>query len=145
MTLAEKKQALVDELMIIEDPQERFAYIIDEARSAPSLTDDLKIDAFKVEGCQSQLWLVPRFEEGNCFFSTDSDAVITKGIAGLLTNLYSGFPPHEIVEHEPDFLAQVGVTQHLTPNRRNGLAGVWKRIRSFAEACQNGEAARLEH
>ncbi len=140
MTLAEKKAELVEELSFIEDPQERFAYIIDEARGQPSLPEDLRIDSFRIEGCQSQLWLVPRFENGLCYFETDSDAVITKGVAGLLTRLYSGSKPGEILENEPDFLATVGITQHLTPNRRNGLSNVWKKIRSFAESCLQEQA-----
>lgn len=135
MTLAEKRDELVEDLSIIEDPQERFAYIIDNARSLPALSDEFKVDAFRVEGCQSQLWLVPKFEDGICFFSTDSDAVITKGVAGLLTELYSGYPPEEIIALPPDFLAEVGITQHLTPNRRNGLSNVWNKIRAFAEHC----------
>jgi len=135
MTLAEKRDELVDDLSIIEDPQERFAYIIDNARSLPGLEDAFKVEAFRVEGCQSQLWLAPSFRDGKCFFGTDSDAVITKGVAGLLTELYSGFPPEDILEVPPDFLAEVGITQHLTPNRRNGLSNVWNKIKAFAEHC----------
>lgn len=135
MTLAEKRDELVEDLSIIEDPQERFAYIIDNARSQKPLSDEFKVEAFRIEGCQSQLWLVPRFEDGKCYFETDSDAVITKGVAGLLTQLYSGFPPEEIIALPPDFLAEVGITQHLTPNRRNGLSNVWSKIESFAEHC----------
>lgn len=137
MTLVEKRDELVEDLSIIEDPQERFAYIIDNARNLPSLDDEFLVDAFRVEGCQSQLWLVPKFENGLCYFSTDSDAVITKGVAGLLTELYSGYPPEEIIAMPPDFLAEVGITQHLTPNRRNGLSNVWNKIRAFAEHCLN--------
>jgi len=135
MTLAEKRNELVEDLSIIEDPQERFAYIIDNARSLPALDKEFLVDAFRVEGCQSQLWLVPRFEDGHCHFATDSDAVITKGVAGLLTELYSGYPPEDIIALPPDFLAEVGITQHLTPNRRNGLSNVWNKIRAFAEHC----------
>lgn len=140
MTLSEKKAELVEELSFIEDPQERFSYIIDEARGQPGLTDEYRIDAFRIEGCQSQLWLVPRFEGGLCYFETDSDAIITKGVAGLLTRLYSGSKPQEILDNEPDFLATVGITQHLTPNRRNGLTNVWKKIKAFAEACRESTA-----
>ncbi|WP_309399792.1 SufE family protein [Cerasicoccus maritimus] len=135
MTLEEKRDELVEDLSIIEDPQERFAYIIDNAKSQKPLADEFKNDAFRIEGCQSQLWLVPSFEDGKCYFETDSDAVITKGVAGLLTQLYSGYAPEEIIAIPPDFLAQVGVTQHLTPNRRNGLSNVWNKIKAFAEHC----------
>lgn len=139
MTLSEKKAELIEELSFIQDPQERFAYIIDEARGRPGLADEYKIEAFRIEGCQSNLWLVPRFEDGHCYFETDSDAVITKGVAGLLTQLYSGANPSEILANEPDFLAQVGITQHLTPNRRNGLTNVWAKIKTFAELCLEEE------
>lgn len=141
MTLAEKRDELVEDLSIIEDPQERFAYIIDNAKSKPALADEFKVDAFRIEGCQSRLWLVPRFEDGLCYFETDSDAVITKGVAGLLTQLYSGFAPADIVAMPPDFLAEVGITQHLTPNRRNGLSNVWNKIKAFAEHCMVVEKA----
>lgn len=141
MTLAEKKAQLIEELSFIEDPQERFAYIIDEARGKPGLDQEYKVEAFRIEGCQSNLWLVPNFEGGKCYFKTDSDAVITKGVAGLLTELYSDAPPEEILQNEPDFLANVGITQHLTPNRRNGLSNVWAKIKAFAELCMKSETA----
>lgn len=135
IALEKKRQQLIEDLSIIEDPDERFALLIDEARKRPPLPDEYKTDEFLVRGCQSQLWIVPEFRDGLCYFKTDSDAVITKGIAGLLTDFYSGNPPHEILQVGPEFLSEVGITQHLSPNRRNGLTGVWERIRSFAEAC----------
>ena len=140
MNLCEQKKNLVEELSFISDPQERFAYIIDEARGQPGLGDEYKVEAFRIEGCQSNLWLVPRLDEDRCYFETDSDAVITKGVAGLLTRLYSGATPAEILANPPDFLSEVGITQHLTPNRRNGLSNVWAKIRTFAELCQEGKS-----
>lgn len=120
-------------LGMIDDPQERFALIIDNARALPPLEAEYKIEAFRIEGCQSQLWLVPSFENGKCFFRSDSDALITRGIAGMLAELYSNATPAEILANEPTFLAEVGITDHLTPNRRNGLSNVWKKIRAYAE------------
>lgn len=135
MTLDEKKQALIDDLSVIEDPQERFAFLIDQARNRPPLAPEHKVPEFLVEGCQSNLWLLPEYRNGRCYFSTDSDSVITKGIAGLLTDFYSGSEPSEILACGPEFLGEVGITQHLTPNRRNGLSGVWKKIQHFCESC----------
>lgn len=139
--LKQKKQDLVEELSIIEDSQERFAFLIDRARNRPGLDESLKIPEFLIEGCQSQLWIVPEYKDGRCWFSADSDAVITKGIAGLLTDFYSGAGPDDIIGCDPEFLTEVGITQHLTPNRRNGLSGVWRRIRSFAESCSANASA----
>ena len=135
MTLAEKKQELIEELTIIEDPQERFAYIIDLARTLEPLPKEYQIETFLIKGCMSQLWLVPTFKDGRCHFRVDSDAVITKGVARLLTDLYSDCTPEEILENEPTFLAELGIDQHLSPNRRNGLSNVWKTIKAYAELC----------
>lgn len=137
MTIQEKRSQLVEELSIFPDHHERLSFIIDQARNMPGLEKELQTETFRIDGCQSNLWVVPEFRDGKCYFSTDSDAVITKGIAGILTRFYSGFTPVEIISCEPDFLAEVGITQHLTPNRRNGLTNVWARIKGFAESCDN--------
>ena len=141
MSLAEKKETLIEELTILPDPQERFAYLIDRARNAPGLDSEYQIETFRIEGCQSNLWLVPSFEGGLCQFRVDSDAVITKGVAGLLAELYSDCPPEEILQHPPEFLSEVGITQHLTPNRRNGLSNVWTKIKGYAELCLKNQGA----
>jgi len=99
------------------------------------LADEYKIDTFLIEGCLSQLWIFPEFKEGKCYFHTDSDAAITKGTAALLCELYSGETPEDVLSLEPDFLADVGITQHLSPNRRNGLTNVRKKIKAYAELC----------
>tara|TARA_B110000037_G_scaffold153823_1_gene173554 strand:- start:1902 stop:2321 length:420 start_codon:yes stop_codon:yes gene_type:complete len=135
MSILEKRDQLVDELMPFEDHYERFAYIIDRAKSHPPLDEACKVDTFKIEGCLSQLWIFPEFKEGKCFFSTDSDAAITKGTAALLCELYSGETPEDVLSLEPDFLGEVGVTQHLSPNRRNGLTNVHKKIAAYAKFC----------
>ena len=135
MSIEEKRDQIVEELMPFEDHFERFAYIIDRAKRHPPLADAYKIETFLIEGCLSQLWIFPEFKEGKCFFHTDSDAAITKGTAALLCELYSGESPASIIGLEPDFLADVGITQHLSPNRRNGLTNVRKKIRAYAEFC----------
>ena len=135
MTIEEKRDALVEELAPFEDHFERFAYIIDRAKTNPPLDEQYKIDAFLIEGCLSRLWVYPEFKDGKCHFHTDSDAAITKGTAALLCGLYSDETPEAIVGLEPDFLADVGVTQHLSPNRRNGLTNVRQRIKAYAELC----------
>ncbi|MBT3469548.1 MAG: SufE family protein, partial [Opitutae bacterium] len=81
------------------------------------------------------LWVFPRFKDGKCYFQADSDAAITKGTATMLCELYSNESPKEIIDLEPDFLADVGITQHLSPNRRNGLTSVRQKIKAYAELC----------
>jgi len=135
MSINTKCDQLVEELMPFEDPLERFAYVIDRAKDAPGLEAEYKIDTFLIKGCISQLWVFPKFKDGKCYFQADSDASITKGTATLLCELYSGEPPEEIIRVEPDFLSEVGITQHLSPNRRNGLTGVREKIKAYAQHC----------
>jgi cysteine desulfuration protein SufE len=135
MTLVEKKQKLLATLSQIKDAQERFAYVVERGRSQPLLEESLRTDEFRVEGCLAKLWIVPECKNGKCYFRTDSDSAIMKGVAAVLCEFYSGQTPEEIVSIDPSFLSQVGITQHLTPNRRNGLARVWERIRAFALSC----------
>ena len=136
MSLAEKKAEIIEELQYIDDPNERFAYIIDRAKTQPPLPDEAKIDQFLIEGCVSLLWIFPSYEEGKCFFRSDADAMITKGTAGLLCDLYSGSTPEEVLAEDSSFLGDLGITQHLSPNRRNGLTNVIKRIHNYAQLCQ---------
>ena len=135
MSINTKCDQLVEELMPFEDPLERFAYVIDRAKDAPGLEAEYKIDTFLIKGCISQLWVFPKFKDGKCYFQADSDASITKGTATLLCELYSGEPPEEVIRVEPDFLSEVGITQHLSPNRRNGLTGVREKIKAYAQHC----------
>jgi cysteine desulfuration protein SufE len=135
MSIEQKRDLLIEELMPFEDHLERFAYIIDRAKDSPGLDESYKIETFLIKGCISQLWVFPRFENGKCFFQADSDASITKGTATLLCELYSGETPEEVIRVEPDFLSEVGVTQHLSPNRRNGLTGVREKIKAYAQHC----------
>ena len=133
MSIEEKREQLMEELMPFEDHLELFTYIIDRAKSTDPLPEDCKIETFLIKGCVSQLWVFPQFKEGLCQFQADSDASITKGTAGLLCELYSNETPEDIVRMEPDFLAEVGITQHLSPNRRNGLTGVREKIKAYAQ------------
>jgi cysteine desulfuration protein SufE len=136
VTLPEKRTALIEDLKLIEDPLERFETIMQRAKRRPPLSHELKRDEFKVVGCISNLWLVPSFKEGRCSFQSDGDSQITRAVAGMLCDLYSGATPEEVLAEPAEFLSEVGITQHLTQNRRNGLTGVVRLIHGFAKACQ---------
>jgi len=138
MTLKEKQDALVEEITLIPDAYERLGYIVDRGKKAEGLTEDLRIDSFKIEGCMSQLWVVPAFQDGLCSFRSESDSAIVKGIAELLCNFYSDAKPEEIVATDAEFLGEVGITQHLSPNRRNGLSRIVESIQRFAQSCLTG-------
>jgi len=138
LALAEKKAALVEEMTLIPDAYERLGHIVERGKNAAGLAEDLRIDSFKIEGCMSQLWVVPEFKDGRCYFKSESDSAIVKGIASLLCDFYSDALPEEIVSTDADFLGEVGITQHLSPNRRNGLSRIVESIQRFAKSCMAG-------
>ena len=132
MSLEAKRDKLIADLQFFDDPQDRLAYVIDLARNYERLPDELKTDEYKVEGCLSNLWFVPEMVGGKCRFRSDGDSMIVKGIAGLLTNFYSGESPEDVLRVDPSFIAKAGITQHLSQNRKNGLGRVWQKIQAFA-------------
>ena len=133
MTIQEKRDRIVEEMSLFEDSYERFAYVIEKGKKAEGLSEEYKTEAFRIEGCMSSLWLVPGFRDGLCFYRSDSDSPITRGIANLLCGLYSGHSPEEVLSVDPVFLSDVGITQHLSSNRRNGLATITSKILGYAE------------
>lgn len=135
MTLEEKKSALIEEITLIPDAYERLGYVVELGKKAEGLSEDLRIDSFKIEGCMSQLWVVPEFKDGLCFYKSESDSAIVKGIASLLCGFYSEATPEEVAATDADFLGEVGITQHLSPNRRNGLSRIVESIQRFARSC----------
>jgi len=134
MNLAEKQVALTTQLAALKNGQDRLAWLVEKARQRPPFTPELRVEENLIPGCLAKLWFVGEARNGRCFFHCDSDSLVVKAIAGLLCEFYSGHAPAEIRAHDPGFLAPLGITQHLTPNRRNALAKVWERIRQFAGA-----------
>jgi cysteine desulfuration protein SufE len=141
MDLAEKQQQLTAELAALKNGQDRLARLVERARILPPLAPEARAEVNLIPGCLAKLWFIPEFHEGKCFFACDSDSLVVKAIAGLLCEFYSDQTPAEILTHSPEFLAPLGITQHLTPNRRNALAKIWERIRRFAELHSAGGAS----
>ena len=133
MNLAEKQTQLTTRLAAIKNGQDRLAFLVEQARQRPPLPPELRTDSNLIPGCLAKLWFTPQFRDGKCFFHCDSDSLIVKAIAGLLCEFYSSHAPEEILAQSPEFLAPLGITQHLTPNRRNALSKVWEQIRAFAQ------------
>lgn len=134
MNLAEKQQQLTAELSALKNGQDRLAFLVEKAKARPSLASEFRVDKNLIPGCLARLWFIAELRVGKCSFDCDSDSLVVKAVAGLLCDFYSGQAPAEILAHSPEFLAPLGITQHLTPNRRNALAKVWERIRQFSEA-----------
>ena len=137
MPLAENQQQLLATLRSLKDPQERLAWLLEQARARPLLAAELRTEAALVPGCLARLWFVPSLREGRCYFQSESDSLIVKAVAGLLCEFYSGQLPGEILAQPEDLLRAAGITEHLTPNRRNGLGRVVALIRDFAQRHEN--------
>lgn len=114
------------------DWEDRYKELIQLGKALNAYPEDKRDEKYKVKGCQSQVWLYPEFKEGRVYFHGDSDAVLVKGIVGLLINVYSDATPDEILSTKPDFLKEVGITEHLSMNRSNGLAAMMKQIQMYA-------------
>jgi cysteine desulfuration protein SufE len=114
------------------DWEDRYKELIQLGRNLAPYPEDKREEKYKIKGCQSQVWLYPEFKEGKIFFKADSDAVLVKGIVGLLLSVYSDSSPEEILATKPDFLKEIGITEHLSMNRSNGLAAMMKQIQMYA-------------
>jgi cysteine desulfuration protein SufE len=133
VTLAEKLRQQVEDLAIIDDPQERLAHVVDRAKRIPPLPAAERIDAHRVRGCVSIVWLVGEVRDGRCVFRFDADSPIVRGLLALLCDFFSGFSPAEIAASNLDPLEALGLLANLSPTRRNGLAAALSAIRAFAK------------
>jgi cysteine desulfuration protein SufE len=135
MSLVEDKiQQLHDEFGIFPDAQELFEYLIQKNKQAPALDSKYKTEDYIVKGCVSSLWLVPSFQDGKCYFQSDADSLITRAVASVVCNLYNGLTPSEVLKLDASCLAEVNISTHLSPNRRNGLSQLCAKINDFAKS-----------
>ena len=134
MTTREKQAAIIARYSIIEDAQERLAAIVARGRKWPAVTDAEKVDAHRVKGCVSQVWLAGSVENAACRFRMMADSPLVQGLAALLCELYDSEPADEIVAVEPEMFEALGLARQLSPTRFNGLANVRRAIREFAES-----------
>lgn len=139
MGITDRIQDLIQRFSSLEDWQDRYKLIIDNGKELGPMNEDEKVDSNKVKGCQSQVWLSSRFEEGKVYFTGDSDAAIVKGIVALLLEVYSGSTPTEILTTSPQFLEEIGLKQHLSMSRANGLNSMVKQITIYAMAYKAKE------
>lgn len=133
-TIADRKETLIAELKSFSDKDDRLRFIIQQGKSMPAMDESLKIEPFLVKGCISRAWLAPRKEGHRVSFMADSEAMIVKGIIALLLRVYNDATPDEILSTEAEFLSEVGVTDHLSMNRRNGLSNIIRTMKTYAQA-----------
>jgi cysteine desulfuration protein SufE len=130
--MTDRQQQLLEDLNLIEDPQERLTIVVDRARTHPPLPDHERTAAHRVPGCVSHVWLVGELRDGRCHFRCDADGPLVKGLVALLCDYFSGTSPADIIADETDPLAELRLLRNLSPTRRNGLAAVRAAIKTFA-------------
>jgi len=132
MTLEQKQQEIIDEFAIYDDWMEKYEYIIELGKDLPLIDPAKKTDDRLIEGCQSRVWLNSEVKDGKMFFSADSDAIITKGIIGLLINVLNNESPEEVATADLHFINDIGLQEHLSPTRANGLLSMVKKMKMAA-------------
>lgn len=134
MTIAEKEQDIIDQFTELDDWMDRYALIIDMGNALPPLPEELRTPDRLIEGCQSRVWLDAESHDGKVIYKADSDAIIVKGIISMLIEVLSDHTPDEILNADLSFINEIGLSEHLSPTRSNGLVAMLKQMRAYAAA-----------
>ena len=132
MTIEDKQNELIEQFNQFEDWMDKYSMLIEMGKELPGIALEAKTKQNLISGCQSRVWLTADYENGKIRFSADSDAVITKGIISLLIKVLSGHTPDEILDTNMDFVDKIGLREHLSPTRSNGLTSMIKQMKLYA-------------
>ena len=132
MTIQEVETQIVDEFAALDDWLDKYDLILDMGKSLPRIDPEFRTDQYIISGCQSKVWLHASYHDGKVYFAADSDAIITKGIVSMLIKVLSDRPPEEIQNARLTFIDQIGLKEHLSPTRSNGLASMVKQMKLYA-------------
>lgn len=138
MTIEEIEKEIIDEFAVFDDWMDKYAYLIEIGSGLKGMDEAHKTEDNLIRGCQSRVWFHADLKDGILYFTADSDAIITKGIAGLLIRVFSGQKPGDIAKADLHFIDEIGLTQHLSPTRSNGLLAMVKQIKMYALAAGMG-------
>ena len=136
MTIQEIQQEIIDEFSLFDDWMQRYEYMIELGKSLPLIAPEFKTDDHIIKGCQSKVWVHAALEGDQLSFTADSGAIITKGIIAILIRAFSNQHPKDILDADIDFIDQIGLKEHLSPTRANGLVSMIKQIKLYAIAFQ---------
>jgi cysteine desulfuration protein SufE len=136
MTIENVQNDIIDEFSMFEDWEERYQYMIDLGKTLPLIEDQHKTEENIIKGCQSKVWVHANMQDDKINFTADSDAIITKGIIAILIRTFSNQHPNDIIESNTDFIDKIGLKEHLSPTRANGLVSMIKQIKLYAIAYQ---------
>lgn len=137
MNLSELQAQIIEEFSFFEDWTEKYEYLIALGKTMPLIEEKNKTDENLIQGCQSKVWLFAEKKEDKIIFTADSDAIVTKGIVALLLRVYSHQTAEDILQTQPDFIEKIGLQEHLSPTRANGLLSMIKQIKLYALALKN--------
>lgn len=140
MTIKEIQEEIIDDFDLFDDWMQRYEFIIENGKSMPQIKEIDKSDDNLIRGCQSKVWLHADYDQGKLIFSADSDAILTKGIISLLLRVYNDRTPDDILASEPYFIDAIGLKEHLSPTRANGLLSMVKQIKLLALAHKSKNA-----
>jgi len=132
MTIQEKEQEVIEEFTFFDEWLDKYEHIIELGKDLPLIDPKFKTEDYLIKGCQSQVWMNADFDGEKIQFTADSDAIITKGIIALLINVLSNQKPTDILKSELNFINEIGLQDHLSPTRANGLLGMVKQIKTYA-------------
>jgi len=135
-SIQEIQEDIIDEFSMFEDWEERYQYMIDLGKTLPLIDEQFKTEDNIIKGCQSKVWVHAEFNDNKIEFTADSDAIITKGIIAILIRVYSNQSPKAIMEANTDFIDEIGLKEHLSPTRANGLVSMIKQLKMYAIAYQ---------
>ena len=141
MTINELQDQVIEEFSDFDDWMDKYALLIDLGNSLPPLEEKYKTESNLIEGCQSRVWLQADYVDGKILFKGERDAVIVKGIVSLLINIISDHTPQEILDADLYFIEKIGLKEHLSPTRSNGLVAMVKQMRMYALAFRTKEQA----
>lgn len=136
MKIQEIQQEIVDEFSMFDDWMQRYEHMIELGKSLPLIDAKYKTEENLIKGCQSKVWVHAELKEETLYFTADSEAIITKGIVALLVRVFSGQHPKDIIEADTQFIDDIGLKEHLSPTRANGLVSMVKAMKMYAIAYQ---------
>jgi len=136
MSIKAIQEEIVDEFAMFDEWDERYQYVIDLGKTLPLIDEKYKTDENVIKGCQSKVWLHGEEKDGEVVFTADSDAILTKGIIDILIRVFSHQKPADILEADTVFIDEIGLKEHLSPTRANGLVSMIKQIKMYALAFQ---------
>ena len=134
MTIENIQENLIEDFSFFEDWTQKYEYMIELSKSLDKMDDSLKNDTNLIKGCQSKVWLIAELKNGKINFQADSEAIITKGIIAILLMVFNDKKPDQIIKSDISFIEKIGLKEHLSPNRANGLYSMIKQIKFYAIA-----------